>query len=423
MRVNQEVLEVSFIIECQSCGGPLREFLDLGHHPPTLGFIASPSKGPKTLYPLKALRCESCGLVQSSFATDPKILWGGEYFYTSGATASFKKYLEDFADRMMKELGTKFVLDIGSNDGTALREYHDAGVKVLGVEPSNIHELADRHGIPTLHKFFSEEVAEEIVDSHGKADLVTIFNVFAHIADLGSLMRGIDRVLEPGGVFLTESQYLLDVVPKLAYDTFYLEHMRYYSLRTVISLLGRYGFEVFDAERTPAIGGSIRIFAMKDNETVRESQRYGFTPPKESSVAELLKLEDETGLQDFQTYADFAERVKQSKVDLNALLWRLKKEGNRIVGIGAPGRSTTIINYCALGPDLIDYLVETSPLKIGKFSPGMEIPVTDEAQLLADQPEYAVNFLWHLPEMVPKLRAKGYKGKLIFPLPTVRVLD
>ena len=397
------------ILNCELCKGKLREIIDLGFHPPTLGFTASRPNEPKTLYPLRISRCERCGLVQSGFATDPKILWGGEYFYESGATVSFKKHLDGLAERMIQYsphfgVKPKFVVDIGSNDGTSLLKYQEAGIEVLGVDPSSVGAKAK---VPTLNEFFSETLVTEKIQ--GQADLITCFNTFAHVANLDSFMFGVKWLLNKGGVFLTESQYLVDIVEKLGYDTMYLEHLRYYSVHTMISLLGRWGLEVFDVERTPSIGGSILVYA-------RAGSRSGG-----KRVEELLKLEDDVGLQRFETYADFAQRVRQNRADLNSTLWELKRQGNRIVGIGAPGRSTTIINYCGLGPDLIDYLVETSALKIGRFSPGVEIPVVGEEKFLKDQPDYAVNFLWHLPQIAEKLRAKGFRGKVIEPLPKVKI--
>ena len=399
------------IERCQSCGDSLREFLQLGYHPPPMVFPASRSNAPQTLYPLNVLRCRGCGLVQLGYAVDPEILFR-EYYYNSGATPSFKKHLEDLAERMMRELKPRFVVDIGSNDGTGLKRYDESGVKVLGVDPSTV---AAKSTVFTINDFFNDELALKIVKQLGQADLITAFNIFAHIADLDSLMRGIVRLLKPKGVLLIEAQYLLDNLEKLTYDTMYLEHLRFYSLHTLISVLGRHDLEVFKAERIQTFGGSIRVFAHK---------KHGIEPPIEPSVAELLNLEDENGLQILSTYDKFAERVRQSKVDLNSLLWALMKQGHRIAGIGAPARSTTLINYCGLGPELIDYIVETSPLKIGRFSPGAHIPVMAEERLITDQPEYAVLFSIHLEDViVPKLRAMGYKGKIVIPLPVVRVLE
>ena len=400
----------AFIESCQSCNNHLTEFLDLGYHPATSVLTHSRSDGPKTLYPLVIFWCDSCGLVQSGYATDPKILFGGkEYFYWSSATASFRKHLEDLADLLMAEFKPKFVVDIGGNDGLALKKYEEAGVKVLNVDPSSV---AAKAMVPTLNGFFNYRTAEEIVKEKGQADLITAYNVFAH-TPLQETMRGIDRLLEPNGVFVSESQYLMDNISELAYDTLYLEHLRYYSLHTMISLLARWGFKVFKAERVIGIGSSIRVFACRAQKSME----------LDASVSVILKLEDDFGLQNLKTYTDFADRVKQSKTDLLALLWKLKKEGNRIAGIGAAGRSTTIMNYCMLGPDLIDYLAETNQLKIGCFSAGMEIPIVSEDKLFEDQPHYAVNFLWHLPQIASKLKAKGFKGKVIQPLPAVKILD
>lgn len=396
---------------CQCCSSPdLKEFLDLGFHPPTSIFSHSRSTGPKTLYPLVISRCSKCGLVQSGYATDPKVLFADkEYFYWSGATPSFKKHQEDLAQQLMREYKLEFVVDIGGNDGTALRPYMEAGIKVLNVDPSSV---AKESKVPVLNEFFSDGSAAAVEVLHGKADLITAFNVFAHVRDLDSFMKGVSRLLKPDGVFLTESKYLLDIIEHLHYDAFYLETLRWYSVHTIQGLLSRWGFEVFKAERIPTFGGSIRVYARK-----AQVRRY------DESMMELLILEDEQGLDDFQTYADFGDRVKRNKWELNSLLWTLKKEGNRIAGIGAPGRSTTLINYCNLSPDLIDYLVETNPQKIGCYSPGTEIPIVDEKRLLEDNPDYVLNFLWYLHGVIPELWAKGLKSNVIEPLPEVKVYD
>jgi len=306
------------------------------------------------------------------------------------------------------------VLDIGSNDGTILHGFKTRGMRVLGVEPTGIADLANANGIPTVRAFFGEEVAENIRKEHGTASLITAANVFAHVANLGPCIRGIYNLLADDGTFVSESHYLLDLVDTLQYDTIYHEHLRYYSLKPLTDMLRRYGFSVVDVERIPNHGGSIRVYAQKDR-----GQR-----PSEK-VTSLLEREDAYKLYDSALYKRFSGRVRQSKWKLVQLLCGLKQKGLRICGVGSPGRASTLMNYCGVGPDILDYIGEQpTSLKIGLYTPGTHVPVVDEQRLLDEQPDYALVLAWHLGDTIPKkLRQKGLKSKFIVPLPEPVVLS
>ncbi len=299
----------------------------------------------------------------------------------------------------------------GSSDGALLEQLLPYQVRVLGVDPSSVARIATQKGIPTINEFFGEERAKSILQSFGKARLVTALNTFAHVADLDSFMKGIGLLLDDKGVFVSESHYLLDLITKLQYDFIYHEHLRYYSLRTLVRLFGRYGMDVFDVERIPTHSGSIRVFACRKGD-------YPVSPQVES----LLKEESALGLASFHTYEEFAERAREHKTELANLLHGIKSKGERIVGLTYPARAVTLLQYCQIGPDILDYITEKSPLKIGKYAPGTHIKIVDESVLFKDQPEYGLLLSWHLAdEIMPKFKANGFKGKFIIPLPKPRI--
>ena len=283
---------------------------------------------------------------------------------------------------------------------------------MLGIEPTDAGKLAVGRGIPTKTAFFSRKVAEEVRREAGTAKLVSATNVFAHIEDVHDVVEGILCLLEPSGVFVSESHYLLSLIETLQYDTIYHEHLRYYSLRSLNNLLERHGLEVVDAKRITTHGGSIRVYAA----------RRGTLEPH-ASVESLLRQE-QRGLS-ADRIAEFRERVVLSKLRLHELLHDVKRQGSRVCGISAPSRASTLIHYCGLDDSgLLDYVVEVAGShKIGKYMPGALIPVVEESLLFKDQPEYALLLSWHIAdELIPKLASKGFRGSFIVPLPEPRIV-
>lgn len=404
---------------CQICGaGDLLPVLALGHHAPcdSLVWPAQLHQAERT-YPLDLVRCPRCGLVQIDYVVTPEELFFPEYPYRSGITASLVGKLRSTAPTLMARQGIApggLAIDIGSNDGTLLTGFRDAGMRVLGIEPTNIARIANESGIETLQEFFSEDVAQRIRAERGSAEVVTAANMFAHVAKLGSLVRGVERLLDRSGIFVTESHYLMDLLETVQYDSVYHEHLKYYSLRSIVKLFDYYDFTVIDVDRIPNYGGSIRVYAAK-----------GKGHPVRDSVTALLAEEDRIGLHDPSIYDRFASRVRQSKVDLQALLVGARTRGERVVGIGSPGRAATLLNYCRIDTDMISYVAEQrTSLKLGLFMPGAHIPIVDEQRMFDEQPEYAVMLSWHYWEdIVAKLRAKGLRSRIVLPLPAVRVLE
>jgi C-methyltransferase C-terminal domain/Putative zinc binding domain/Methyltransferase domain len=402
---------------CQICGhAPLTSVLSLGYMPPvnqmvTIGEV--PRQQP--WFPTNLLHCANCDLVQLGLAVDPVIIFPPEYPYTSGTT----KLLRDNFDELYREssamlrLGPQdLVIDIGSNDGTLISNFQAGGHRVLGIEPTDVGKIAAGRGIPTLQRYFTPEVAGEVKREHGPARVVTAANCFAHMEDVHAIVTGILDLIGPDGVFISESHYLIGLLDTLQYDTVYHEHLRYYSLASLAHLLKMHGLEVFHARPIPSHGGSIRVYAARPG-----------VQPVNDSVAGMLAAEPR-GDAMRRRLDDFRRDVMLSKLRLLAMIRDLKEKGARICGISAPSRASTLVNYVGLDEALIDYVCEiTGSLKIGKCMPGTAIPVVEESRLFTDQPECAIIFSWHIAdELAPKLRAKGYRGKLVTPLPVPREL-
>jgi len=402
---------------CQICGSEqLDDVLSLGYMPPVNQMVPigqQPRQQP--WFPTNLLHCRNCELVQLGLAVDPVIIFPPEYPYTSGTT---KLLRDNFADlhresAAMLGLGNKdLVVDIGSNDGTLLSNFQKGGHRALGIEPTDVGDIANSKGIPTLKRYFGVDLAREVKDSYGPARVVTAANCFAHIEDVHAIVDGIVEMLTPDGVFISESHYLIGLLDTLQYDTVYHEHLRYYSVTSLKHLLEMHDLEVFHARPIPSHGGSIRVYAARRGaHTVQDSVRRMLSAePRGEAMSKRL--------------AEFKREVVLSKLRLLSMLRDLKEKGARIAGISAPSRASTLVNYVGLDEALIDYVCEIpGSLKIGKCMPGTAIPVVDEARLFTDQPDCAVIFSWHIAdELAPKLKAKGFRGKMITPLPVPRFL-
>ena len=408
----------SVVVErCQICNyTPLRQILFLGYLPPvnqmrTIGEL--PKEQPA--YPALWLACPQCALVQLGLIVDKEILFPPGYPYTSGTTKILRDNFADLyteSQTIVPMRPEDLAVDIGSNDGTLLSNFQRGGHRVFGIEPSQVGNIANERGIPTTIAFFGRAVAEETRRRHGPAKVVTATNVFAHIEHIHGIIDSILLLLDEKGVFISESHYLHSLVETLQYDTIYHEHLRYYSVHSLQYLLNMHDLEVIHARRIPTHGGSVRVYAARKGRA-----------PVQNSVAQILADEDRAGL-GAESLQRFKARVVQSKLDLYTLLRDVKRQGQRIYGIGAPSRASTLIQYVGLDDGVLDCVLEIKgSLKIGKYMPGTLIPVMEESLLYEDQPEYALLLSWHIAdELIPKLRAKGFKGKYIIPLPAPRIV-
>jgi hypothetical protein len=403
---------------CQLCGSDhLRLVLDLGHQAPCDSLL-TPAQldAAEQTWPLRLMRCEACGLVQLDHAVAPEILFHRDYPYRSGITATLRNNLRATAAAIIRRFAIppgSLAVDLGSNDGTLLSGFRDAGMRVLGVEPTNIAQIARADGIDTWQEFFTETTGRRVRDDRGPVAVVTAANMFAHVAQLGSLLRGVDAMLAPDGVFVTESHYLGDIIATVQYDSVYHEHLKYYSLRTIADLLGRYGFGVVDVDRIENYGGSIRVFAMRGRDR-RPSD----------AVAALLAEEDAGGLNTAAPLLRFSAQAQAARRKLQRAILDEADAGRVVPGIGCPGRAATLVNFSGLDRDAVPYIAEqSSSLKLGLHLPGAHIPVVDEARLLAEQPRRALMLSWHYwRPILRNLRAKGLRSEIIVPLPGLHVV-
>ena len=304
-------------------------------------------------------------------------------------------------------------MDLGSNDGTLLGGFNKHGINVLGVEPTNIAKIANQNGIETVQKFFDIDVANEIKNKHGKASLILATNMFAHMATIGEVISGIESLLKDDGMFVFENHYLLNVIEGDQFDTIYHEHLRTYSLKSLIKLFSYYNFTITDVQRGDRYGGNIRVHVTK-----------GKNKPVSENVTRLLELEESSGLHKLETYEKFAERVKKAKTDFLNFILKTKNDGKTIVANSCPGRCVTLLNYYGIDSDLIPYITEQpTSLKLGMFLPGMHIPIIKNEILLKEQPDFVVLLAWHYAEPIMKeLRSRGLKSAFVIPLPDLTVV-
>lgn len=418
MENHADISQGNKIDNCQICGNSdLELLLSLGHHPPTDNFLSkSQLKEPETHYPLDLNFCGDCKLVQLGYAVNPSVLFTDSFIYTTGSSGELVKNFQSLVKGLVGRFdlsSSDLAIDIGSNDGTLLANYLPFGVKILGIDPSRAAKLATERGIPTLDDFFNKDTAGRVLGQYGGARIITAANVFAHVRDLDSFMKGVHLLLPEDGIFIEESHYLGDLISKGEYDSIYAEHLRYYSLRPLIHLFDKFGMDVFDAEKIETHGGSLRVYACKKG-----------TLPISDNIQKILGEEEVLGLYDRQTYEDFSERVLENRQKLRSMLFGVREEGKRIVGIGAPAKGNTLLNFCGIGREILDFLVEKPNLKIGMYTPGTHIRIAEETEMFLNPPEYALLLSWNLKEIiVPKIRGKGFEGGIIVPVPEPYILN
>lgn len=404
---------------CQICGSSdLKLIIDCGIQPLCDSLLRPEDLNrPETSYPLRLFRCVECGNAQLDYIVDGREVYHPAYPYRSGITRELHDYQQNMASDLIPKIGLQpgsLVVDIGSNDGTLLSGFKKQGMKPLGVEPTDVGKFAREAGIETIQDFFTEALARDLRKDYGSAKLITATNVFAHMATLGQVMRGIAHLLDADGVFVFENHYLLDVLQHSQYDTIYHEHVRTYCLKPILRLFSQYDMDVYRVERVARYGGNIRVF------TARKGKR-----PVESSVGELLRVEEQYGLYDERVYADFRSRVAKSRDDLLALAFKAKSSGQSFVGKSCPGRCATLLNYCDIGTYFMPFIAEQSTsLKLGLHLPGKHIPIVADDVLIREQPDYIVILAWHLAQPIKRvLRDMGLKSKLMVPLPEAKIID
>jgi hypothetical protein len=367
-------------------------------------------------YPIDLHMCNHCGLAQIMDVIDPEILYG-EYIYVTASSMGLAEHFRSYADSVSERCSLNLdslVVDIGSNDGTLLRCFQKLGMKVLGVEPAtHIAAQATTGGIKTIDKFFTPELARQIVAEYGCAKLVTANNVFANIDDLMSWVSAVNELLAGDGVFVFESYYLADLVQNMVFDFIYHEHLCAFSVKPTQSLFERVGLELVAVQRSATKGGSLRYFV----------QRPGGPLAKDGSVDEILKFEDSIGLYRKETFRTFANKVNDLKEKTRNFLARAQSEGKSIVGFGASITGTTLLYHFEIG-DYLEYLVDDNPAKQGRFSPGHHLPVLSSSVIYDRKPDYVVILAWRFAEAFINKNNEYLKGGgcFVIPVPDFKIV-
>ena len=403
---------------CRLCGGQhLSEVLSLAPTPPANAFVSQHQLSkPQETFPLDVFFCEACHHVQLLDVVDPAVLFEN-YVYVSGTSPLFVKHFDDYAAFVIDTYAPRpgaLIFDIGSNDGTLLKAFSRAGYQVLGVDPAkDIAAQASASGIDTITGFFSPAMAEDIQAERGAAGVITANNVFAHIDDLGGVLDGVRTLLADDGVFVFEASYLVDVFEHTLFDTIYHEHLAYHTVAPLVAFMAAHGMELIAAMRVSTHGGSLRAVA----------QKAGGGRPVSRSVSELIELECRMGLDKAETYRDFGVRIDVLKAELSTLLRAKKAEGRTIAAFGAPAKATTLMYHFGIGSDIIDFIVDDSPLKQGLYSPGMHIPVLPSSAIEQRKPDDIVILAWNFADAIMEkhksFQASG--GQFIVPLPALIV--
>ena len=406
------------INKCQICSSKnLIKIINLGDQPLANSLQKkTKEKYSQEKFPIIVVRCEDCTLLQIDYIVDQNKVYHLDYPYLPGITKTVDNEQKELSDYLFENLELKkndTVLDIGSNDGSLLKHFRSKGLNVVGIEPTNIAKLANDNGIFTLQSFFNLEVVKNIISNKGKAKLITSTNVFAHMSTLGDVMDGIVEALDDNGFFCFENHYIMEVIEKVQYDTFYHEHLRTYSLISLIKLFELYNLTLYHAQLVTRYGGSIRCIVSKKQKNQTDS------------LKKLLEIENEKLVKNKEkTYKDFVQNINQSKKDLTEKLSEIKSKNLTIIGKSCPARAVVLLNYCNLDENNLDFIAEQpTSLKLNYYIPGTNLEIVNDDILLEKKPDYVLLLAWHLSEpIIKKWKKKGLKSKFIIPLPKVRII-
>lgn len=409
--------EVFKLEVCRACDSRnLLLFLQLGPTPVPNGFLKGHHRHrAEKFYPLDVCFCKDCGLVQLAHVVSPKVMFKN-YVYIPSTSKTMRTHFASLAKQAIKKTAAKkgdLILDIGSNDGTLLKSFSSLGINILGVDPAeNLAKKANQEGVKTIPALFTKELAKKIKKEYGRAKIITATNVVAHVHDLHDFLEGIKVLLSDDGLFISEFPYLIDLMEKIEFDTIYQEHLSYFSITPFDKLLKRHSLTLIDVHRIPIHGGSVRVFISKKPIT------------QSLLVKKLLKLEEDKGILNPQTYLKFRRKVDKVRHELVQLLWGLRLKNKQIVGYGASAKGNVLLNYCRIGPETLDYIVDSIPYKQGKFTPGMHIPIYPESKLSEEQPDYTLLLAWNFADEIIKKQADYRKkgGKFILAIPKLTIV-
>ncbi|OBQ71294.1 class I SAM-dependent methyltransferase [Mesorhizobium erdmanii] len=407
-------------VGCRLCGSLLRTTLvDLGMSPPCESFLqADQLDQMEPYYPLNVLVCDTCYLVQLKEYMSPETIFS-EYAYFSSFSTSWVAHSKVYCEAITKRLGLgsdSLAVELASNDGYLLQHFLPLGVPVLGVEPAaNVARAAVEKGVPTRVDFFGVRLANQMVAEGLRADLIIGNNVLAQVPDLNDFVAGMKILLKPEGVVTLEFPHIERLMAENQFDTIYHEHFSYFSLLTIDVMAARHGLRLVDVEELSTHGGSLRVYL------ANEGSSWGVS----SRVAELLHREKRHGLTEMATYTSFGHKAQRAKRDLLAFLISAKSEGRKICGYGAPGKGNTLLNYCAIGTDFLDFTVDRNPYKHGRFTPGMHIPIKSVEAIDEARPDYILILPWNLKdEIIEQMRhVAAWGARFVVPIPFVTVID
>ncbi len=410
----KEVFKLEICRACDSSN--LLLFLQLGPTPVPNGFLKSHNRDKaERFYPLDVCFCQDCGLVQLAHVVSPKVMFKN-YVYIPSTSETMRVHFGSLAKRAINVTDAKqgdLSVDIGSNDGTLLKSFKSLGMKVLGVDPAeNLVKKANKEGVKTICALFTKDLAGKIKKEYGSAKTITATNVVAHVHDLHDFFEGIKTLLSDKGLLIAEFPYLIDLIEKVEFDTIYQEHLSYFSITPFEKLLKKHGLYLIDVQKLPVHGGSVRVLVSKE--------------PKNSTgrVKKFLTLEMKKGILNVQTYLKFRRKVDKVRHELVQLLWKLRLDGKKIIGYGASAKGNIILNYCRIGPETLDYIVDSIPYKQGKYTPGMHIPIYPESKQLEDQPDYTLLLAWNFADEIIKKQSEYRKrgGKFILAIPKLTII-
>jgi SAM-dependent methyltransferase len=388
-------------MNCRHCDSPLEHtFLDLGFAPPSNAYLSEADlTRPEVYYPLKLMVCAQCWLVQTEDYTQADELFSSDYAYFSSTSSTWLAHAKNYTDAMTKRLslGEKsFVIEVASNDGYLLKNFVEAGVPCLGIEPTaSTADAAELLGVPVLREFFGEALGSQLANEGKQADLIAGNNVYAHVPDINDFTKGLKAALKPTGTVTLEFPHLMRLIEHTQFDTVYHEHFSYLSLYAVRRIFEQAGLRVFDVEELPTHGGSLRVFGCHDSDPRATVE----------SVQSLIEEEATRGLQTLSTYSDFQSRADQVKDALLTFLLAQKREGKSVLAYGAAAKGNTILNYAGIKPDLLPMVFDAAPAKQGKFMPGSHIPIFSPTELDRQHPDFLLILPWNIAEEVKQQNA------------------